>query len=80
MCLFKEGESVDGVHLIKSGEVVYEKVIYENDTNVPSTKWTQPRLFIGGHFQKAHKLQIALISGDEVLGYEEVLRHTLLDR
>lgn len=50
MCLFKEGESVDGVHLIKSGEVIYEKVIYENDTNVPITKWTQPRLFIGGHF------------------------------
>jgi hypothetical protein len=74
MCLFKESEKVDGVYLIESGEFTYEKITFENDATVPSTNWTQPRLFIGGSFKKARNMQIAIMSGKEVLGFEEVLR------
>lgn len=79
-CLYREGEPVDGVYLMQSGEVVYEKVTYENKVLPTSGKWMQPRLFIGDNFKKARVLQMALISGVEMIGVEEILRHIILDR
>lgn len=79
-CLYREGDPVDGVYLMQSGEVVYEKVTYENEVLPTSGKWMQPRLLIGDNLKKARVLQMALISGVEMIGVEEILRHIILER
>ena len=66
--------------MIVSGEIVYEKVTYENDVMPASRKWMQPRLFKGDNFKKARTLQMAIISGIEMIGFEEILRHIILER
>ncbi len=38
-CLFKEGDSVQGIYLMESGEINYEKIVYENDITFANSKW-----------------------------------------
>ena len=47
--LFEEGDKVNGVYFIQSGDVLYEKKSFENDVIYSQRKWMQPKLFKGSH-------------------------------
>lgn len=65
---------------MESGEINYEKIVYENDITFANSKWMQPRLFKNDQIKKARTLQIAIMTGVEMVGLEEILRQLILDR
>lgn len=76
--LYKEGDMVNGVYFIQSGEILYEKVLKEDDTMFTNRKWMQPKFFKGSNIKKLVKVKAAIFEHQDVVGFEELLRQLIL--
>jgi CRP-like cAMP-binding protein len=72
--LFKEGDPIDGVYIIISGEYEYFKNVGDPDFDKTSSKWVEFAIKsnIKGDINNTSKRSIAIIQSGEIIGFEEI--------
>ena len=70
---------INGVYLIKEGEVAYEITHEIIKPDYSESSWLNPRILGNDLNKKSEKREIALFTNNEMIGFEEILRKRMLN-
>ena len=77
--LYKQRERpIQGVYLIKEGEVAYEFKHEVVKPDYSKNSWSNPNVLLNNLDKTAQRKEIAYFTNNEMIGFEEILRRRLL--